>query len=228
MAAMTEPVAAPDQTAPMTEVFDAVYRGEPWNSRQWDIGAPSPPTSPFEEAEFIGGAVVNTGCGTGEDALHLAGKGYADDAGLDLSPTAISLSQTAAGARGLDAVSKSPTPSTWSWEGRFDRNDFQGLARHRGRTLRSYAAALHRACRRGRWRASSRSATGGPRRCRRASPRPSRRYRRRFRTTTSRPASSAPRAACAALADGWTVESMGDPASGASSGPHPELLDVHA
>ncbi|MDQ0940165.1 SAM-dependent methyltransferase [Streptomyces sp. V1I1] len=152
MAAMTEPVAAPDGPAPMTEVFDAVYRGEsPFGKRPpWDIGAPQPAYVALEEAGLIGGAVLDAGCGTGEDALHLAGKGYAVT-GLDLSPTAISLARDKAGARGLDAVFEvADALDLKGWEGRFDTVIDSGLAHtFEGDTLRSYAAALHRACRPG-------------------------------------------------------------------------------
>ncbi|CAM5373939.1 transferase [Streptomyces narbonensis] len=152
MEPMTEPVGSPDGPAAMTEVFDAVYRGEsPFGKRPpWDIGAPQPAYVALEESGLIGGAVLDAGCGTGEDALHLAGKGYVVT-GLDLSPTAISLARDKAGERGLQAVFEvADALELAGYEGRFDTAIDSGLAHtFEGDRLRSYAAALHRACRPG-------------------------------------------------------------------------------
>ncbi|MEU8501944.1 class I SAM-dependent methyltransferase [Streptomyces lavendulae] len=149
---MTEPVGAPDGPARITEVFDAVYRGEsPFGNRPpWDIGAPQPTYVALEHAGLIGGAVLDAGCGTGEDALHLAANGYAVT-GLDLSPTAISIARDKARARGLDAVFEvADALDLKGWEGCFDTVIDSGLAHtFEGDGLRSYAAALHRACRPG-------------------------------------------------------------------------------
>ncbi|MEW2549853.1 class I SAM-dependent methyltransferase [Streptomyces sp. NPDC047002] len=146
---MTETAGAPDGPAAMTEVFDAVYRGEsPFGERPpWDIGAPQPAYVALEKAGLVRGTVLDAGCGTGEDALHLAGKGYAVT-GLDLSPTAISLARDKAAARGLGAVFEvADALDLKGYEGCFDTVIDSGLAHtFEGDTLRAYAAALHRAC----------------------------------------------------------------------------------
>ncbi|WP_181727446.1 class I SAM-dependent methyltransferase [Streptomyces sp. PT12] len=149
---MTETAGAPDGPAAMTEVFDAVYRGEsPFGERPpWDIGAPQPAYVALEKAGLVRGTVLDAGCGTGEDALHLAGKGYAVT-GLDLSPTAISLARDKAAARGLGAVFEvADALDLKGYEGCFDTVIDSGLAHtFEGDTLRAYAAALHWACRPG-------------------------------------------------------------------------------
>ncbi|GBP98758.1 methyltransferase domain-containing protein [Streptomyces spongiicola] len=152
MAPMTEPAGPPEGTAATAEVFDAVYRGEsPFGKRPpWDIGAPQPAYVALEEAGLIAGAVLDAGCGTGEDALHLADRGYAVT-GLDLSPEAIALAREKARARGLDAVFEvADALDLKGYRGRFDTVIDCGLAHtfEAGR-LRTYAAALHRACRPG-------------------------------------------------------------------------------
>ncbi|MGW4380371.1 class I SAM-dependent methyltransferase [Kitasatospora sp. NPDC004531] len=146
---MTEPADAPDV---MTEVFDAVYRGEsPFGKvPPWDIGAPQPAYVALQEAGLITGAVLDAGCGTGEDALHLAARGYRVT-GLDLAPTAIAIARDKAAARGLDVVFEvADALRLDGWEGQFDTVIDSGLAHtFEGERLAAYAAALHRACRPG-------------------------------------------------------------------------------
>lgn len=151
MAAMTD-TAGVDVRAVMTEVFDAIYRGEsPFGERPpWDIGAPQPAFVALHESGLIGGAVLDAGCGTGEDALHLAAQGL-QVTGLDLSPTAVEIARRKAETRGLDAVfAVADALDLTGWDGRFDTVIDSGLAHtFEGDRLVAYAAALHRACRPG-------------------------------------------------------------------------------
>lgn len=149
---MTDAVSRPSGIDALTDVFDAVYRGEsPFGTRPpWDIGAPQPAHVAVEAAGLVSGAVLDPGCGTGEDALYLAGRGYAVT-GLDLSPTAISLARQKAAERGLDASFEVANAlELTGYEGRFDTVIDSGLAHtFDAAGLRAYAAALHRACRPG-------------------------------------------------------------------------------
>jgi cyclopropane fatty-acyl-phospholipid synthase-like methyltransferase len=84
----------------MTEIprrdFEASYRS---GDAPWDIGAPQPEIVKLAEAGLITGSVLDIGCGTGENALYLAGRGHAVF-GLDGSATAIERAREKAVARG--------------------------------------------------------------------------------------------------------------------------------
>ena len=77
--------------------FEAAYReGNP----PWDIGAPQPEIVRLAEEGEIVGDVLDVGCGTGENALHLAAAGHRV-LGVDLSPLAIERARGKAAARGV-------------------------------------------------------------------------------------------------------------------------------
>ena len=65
--------------------FESAYEGTP----PWDIGRPQPEFVRLEAGGEIRGSVLDVGCGTGENALHMAAKGH-DVWGIDGAPTAIS------------------------------------------------------------------------------------------------------------------------------------------
>ncbi len=77
--------------------FDNVYEGTP----PWDIGRAQYEIVTLEEAGRIRGRVLDAGCGTGENALFLAAKGY-EVWGVDLSPTAIGKARDKARERDID------------------------------------------------------------------------------------------------------------------------------
>ena len=78
--------------------FDSSYQGTP----PWDIGRPQPAFERLADSGQIAGAVLDVGCGTGENALYLAGRGY-DVVGIDGSPTAIRKARAKAKDRGVHA-----------------------------------------------------------------------------------------------------------------------------
>jgi len=80
--------------------FEESYRQ---GSPPWDIGAPQPEIVRLEAEGRIVGDVLDLGCGTGENALHLASLGH-QVVGLDGSPTAIEAARRKAAERGLDAT----------------------------------------------------------------------------------------------------------------------------
>jgi cyclopropane fatty-acyl-phospholipid synthase-like methyltransferase len=75
--------------------FEASYRG---GDTPWDIGGPQPEIVALAEAGRITGSVLDIGCGTGENALYLAGRGHAVF-GLDGSAAAIEQARQKAAAR---------------------------------------------------------------------------------------------------------------------------------
>ena len=80
------------------EDFDAWYQATP----PWEIGGPQPVFVALADSGVIRGRVLDAGCGTGENALMLAARGF-DVTGLDAAPTAIGLAEAKAGERGLTA-----------------------------------------------------------------------------------------------------------------------------
>ncbi len=69
----------------------------------WDIGRPQPAVVQMVEQGDFRGRVLDCGCGTGENVLFLAERGY-DAVGIDASPTAIAHAQEKARERGLPAA----------------------------------------------------------------------------------------------------------------------------
>ncbi|MBE9376571.1 class I SAM-dependent methyltransferase [Saccharopolyspora sp. HNM0983] len=86
------------ETSVDTAVFEDGYRkGDP----PWVIGQPQPALVELERAGQVSGTVLDIGCGTGDNAVHLAALGY-DVVGIDASPTALQRARATAAARGVE------------------------------------------------------------------------------------------------------------------------------
>jgi SAM-dependent methyltransferase len=80
--------------------WDASYRDGP---APWDVGGPQPAiVRVASEGGFVG-AVLDAGCGTGENALHIASLGLSV-VGVDVAETALAIAREKADERGLDVV----------------------------------------------------------------------------------------------------------------------------
>ena len=79
---------------PSRETFESMYAGK----APWDIGGPQPAF--VEAADRVTGAVLDAGCGTGENALYFAGRGH-PVLGIDFLEGPIELARRKAAERGL-------------------------------------------------------------------------------------------------------------------------------
>ena len=82
--------------------------GRPWDASYhdgpapWDIGRPQPAIVRVASAGGFSGAVLDAGCGTGENALYLASLGV-PVLGVDVAETALAIARKKAADRGLAA-----------------------------------------------------------------------------------------------------------------------------
>jgi SAM-dependent methyltransferase len=82
--------------------------GESWDASSldgpapWDIGQPQPAILRLASEGAFSGTVLDAGCGTGENALHVASLGL-HVLGIDVAATALSIAREKAAARGIDA-----------------------------------------------------------------------------------------------------------------------------
>jgi SAM-dependent methyltransferase len=79
--------------------FDVAYEGTP----SWEIGRPQPAVVRAAEAGLFAGSVLDIGCGTGEHALFLAGRGHVV-LGVDGAPAAVERARRKARERGVTSV----------------------------------------------------------------------------------------------------------------------------
>src|SRR5262249_48359275 len=78
--------------------WDASYHDGP---PPWDIGRPQPAIVRLASEGEIAGPVLDAGCGTGENALHVASLGL-PVLGFDVAETALAIARQKAADRGMD------------------------------------------------------------------------------------------------------------------------------
>jgi SAM-dependent methyltransferase len=78
--------------------WDASYHDGP---APWDIGRPQPAVVRAAAEGGFAGAVLDAGCGTGENALHLASLGL-PVLGVDVAETALAIARAKANDRGIE------------------------------------------------------------------------------------------------------------------------------
>ena len=79
--------------------WDASYHDGP---APWDIGRPQAALVRLASKGVFAGAVLDAGCGSGENALHLASLGMSV-LGVDVAETALAMARQKARERGIDA-----------------------------------------------------------------------------------------------------------------------------
>lgn len=77
--------------------WDVSYQNAPM---PWDLGRPHTPVVELADRGAFTAPVLEPGCGTGEDALELAGRGL-EVHGVDIAPTALEMAKTKAVERGI-------------------------------------------------------------------------------------------------------------------------------
>jgi SAM-dependent methyltransferase len=80
--------------------WDASYRDD--EPAPWDIGRPQPAVVHLAFEGRFAGAVLDAGCGSGENALHIASLGL-PVLGVDVAETALAMARQKAVDRGIDA-----------------------------------------------------------------------------------------------------------------------------
>ena len=82
--------------------------GQPWDASYadgpapWDLGRPQPAVVRLAAAGVLRGVVLDAGCGTGENALHIASLGV-PVTGVDVAATALAIAREKARQRGVPA-----------------------------------------------------------------------------------------------------------------------------
>lgn len=79
--------------------WDASYQDGP---APWDIGRPQPAIARLAAGGGFAGAVLDAGCGTGENALHIAALGV-PVLGFDVAGTGLAMAREKAAERGIEA-----------------------------------------------------------------------------------------------------------------------------
>ncbi len=106
---------------PDKEMFQSLYAGQ----APWDIGKPQ--KAFVDAADQISGSVLDAGCGTGDTALFLAGRGH-QVTGIDFLDQPIDRAKRKAAERGLSATFLVKDALTLKeWSERFDSVIDSGL-----------------------------------------------------------------------------------------------------
>jgi SAM-dependent methyltransferase len=79
--------------------WDASYHDGP---APWDVGQPQPAIVRLASEGGFAGAVLDAGCGTGDNTLHVASLGLSV-LGVDVAETALAIARERASARGITA-----------------------------------------------------------------------------------------------------------------------------
>jgi Methyltransferase domain len=87
--------------------WDAAYHNGP---APWDIGQPQPAVVQLASEGGFAGAVLDAGCGTGDNTLHLASLGL-PVLGVDVAETALAIAREKAVERGIDVPTLARTQS---------------------------------------------------------------------------------------------------------------------
>ena len=81
------------------QAWDASYQDGP---APWDIGRPQPAVTELAREHQLTGPALDAGCGTGENALHLASRGL-EVLGVDVAETAVEEARRKAAERRVEA-----------------------------------------------------------------------------------------------------------------------------
>ncbi|KIH96538.1 SAM-dependent methyltransferase [Streptomonospora alba] len=133
---------------PLPETFfDSIYENR---TAPWVIGEPQPQVVALERDGWISGAVLDPGCGTGENAIHLARRGH-DVRGVDFSPRAVEAARANAAEQGADAEFEVADAFALGEEGRRYDTVVDSALFHvfEDDDRTAYVASLHAACRPG-------------------------------------------------------------------------------
>lgn len=126
--------------------FDQAYEN---HTAPWVIGEPQPAFVALDQHGWISGNVLDVGCGTGENAIHLAERGH-DVLGLDFSQLAVDAARENARHSGVNARFEVADALQLRAEPRFDTIVDSALFHLLGQDDRvRYAERLHGVCRPG-------------------------------------------------------------------------------